>query len=97
MKYLITENIESPSKVSKHIEAADFFFMVIYIGICVAIMGMVHEKLKVAYIIFSCVMAIFLTSKSIFNKKRRNYESIYLMLVHDLNVYKPIYGEADEE
>ena len=36
------------------------------------------------------IMAIFLTLPSPFNKKRRNYQSIFILLKRDNIVYKPI-------
>lgn len=96
MKYLVTEEIESPNKVTKHIEAADFFFVIIYMGLAFAFLSLVHEKLKIAYLIFSLFMCTFLTSKSVFNKKRRNYESIFMMMKHDITVYRAVYHSEDE-
>ncbi|NCE98114.1 DUF5592 family protein [Emergencia sp. 1XD21-10] len=98
MKYLVTEEIESPNKVTKNIEVADFFFCVGYMGVCIVFSTFVHEKLKVLYYIFSAALCIFLTVKSNFNRKRRNYESIFLMLRHDINIYHALYeGEDDDE
>lgn len=96
MKYLITEEIESPSKVTKHIEAFDFFFIIIYVGVSFALMGGVYSALKPFYMIFSLAVAVFLTSKSAFNKKRRNYESLILLLKKDYEIYRPLYGEGNE-
>ena len=95
MKYLVTEEIESPNKVSKHIEAVDFFFVIIYMGLAFAFMSLVHEKLHIPYMIFSFLMCTFLTSKSVFNKKRRNYESMFMMLRHDITVYRAIYNKEE--
>lgn len=97
MKYLVTEEIESPNKVMKNIEVADFFFVVGYMGITIALNSLVHEKLVVLYYIFSFLLCLFLTAKSGFNRKRRNYESIFLMLRHDINVYRAVYGEVGSE
>ena len=57
MKYLITEEIESPNRVFKNVEALDFF------------------------------------CSSAFNRKRRNMESVFLLLKHNTAVYKAVYGE----
>lgn len=97
MKYLVTEQIESPNKVNKHIEVKDFFFVLAYIGVTIAFMDYVHEALKVIYFMFSLSCSIFLTTKSAFNKRRRNYESIFLLLARDENVYMPIYGGKEDE
>ena len=95
MKYLVTQEIESPSKVSKHIEIVDFFFVLVYMAVAYSLSPLVHPHLKIIYFIYSFLFSIFLTSKSVFNKKRRNYESIILMLRHDINIYRPVYYEHE--
>jgi uncharacterized membrane-anchored protein YitT (DUF2179 family) len=97
MKYIVTEDIESPAKVAKGIEIFDFFFLLIYIGISFVLMNMVHGTLKAPFMIFSLLVAIFLTSKSRFNKKRRNFESIILFIQRDKEVYQPFIEEGKEE
>ena len=42
-------------------------------------------------------MAVFLTAKSVFNKERRNYESIIMMLQRDTNVYKSYIERNNED
>jgi len=96
MRYIITESLDTPAKINKYIEAADFMFTVLYMGTVFIFTGFVHPDLKILYYIFSLAMCIFLTSKSTFNKKRRNYESIFLMIMQDLEVYSPVY-DFDEE
>lgn len=96
MKYLVTEEIESPNKVSKYIMVADFFFVIIYMGIAFSFMSQVHDRLHIPYLIFSLAFSIFLTCKSGFNRKRRNYESMFLMFRHDLNIYRAVYDYGRE-
>lgn len=101
MKYLITEEIESPARVFKHVEAVDFFFAVAYMCVAFALRSMVHPTLRIPYLVFSLFFSIFLTSRSLWNRRRRNYESLFLMLKHNTGVYRAIYGEegitVDEE
>ena len=78
MLYIVTQNIESPNKVAKFIYVFDFFFLIGYMGVTFSLASLVHKKLHLIFYIFSFLMAIFLTSKSTYNKGRRNYESIYL-------------------
>ena len=91
-----TQSIESKTKVWGNIEIFDFFFIGGYIGISYALSSMVHDKLRVIYMIFSVVMAIFLTAKSSFNKNRRNYESLYFLLTKDVSTYKPFRLEESD-
>lgn len=97
MSTVTTESIESSSKVTGNFEVFDFFFLLIYTFITIALSSYVHEKLTIAYYIFSAIMAVFLTAKSPFNKYRRNYESIYFMLTRDTTVYIPYYRENGED
>ncbi|MEY8366765.1 DUF5592 family protein [Anaerovoracaceae bacterium 41-7] len=93
MKYLITEEIESPNRVFKNVEALDFFFVLSYMAIVYALKAMVHPSLHIPYYIFSLFCCIFLTCRSAFNRKRRNMESVFLLLKHNTAVYKAVYGE----
>lgn len=97
MRYLVTEQIESPNKVTKHIEVKDFFFVLFYMAISFALMDFVHQGLRVIYMIFSGFCCLFLTAKSPFNRKRRNYESLILLYTKDDRVYRPIYGGGEKE
>lgn len=90
MRYRPAKEIKSQTKVIWKIYVFDFIFFVIYIYISFILSSMVHSKLKILYYVFSSLMAIFLTLPSRYNKKRRNYQSIFLLLKHDTNVYRPI-------
>lgn len=89
MATITTDSIESKTKVKGNFEVFDLFFMLGYVGISYGLMGMVHETLHIPFMIFSFLMAGFLTMKSTFNKKRRNYESLYFLISKDLTVYRP--------
>lgn len=90
------EAIESPAKVSKNIEVFDFFFAIGYMVVSVGFKSLVHSKLVYPYLLFSLAMAIFLTSKSFYNKKRRNYESLFFLLTKDRKVYRPVVSEIEK-
>lgn len=92
-KYIVTEKIESPARVNKFIEVKDFFFLLTWMGLNILLSKMfVHPNLTVPFYVFSFLVGFLLTSKSFINKGRRNYESIYLFLMKDFNVYKGIYN-----
>lgn len=92
---ITTESIESPAKIGRTFEVFDFFFLLGYIFIAMALSAYVHDMLRIPYYIFSTIMAVFLTSKSIYNKHRRNFVSIYFMLMRDVAVYRPFYRNND--
>ena len=70
-------------------EVWDLFFMIAYVGMSYAMMSMVADQLHIPFLLFSTATALFLTKKSSFNKKRRNYESLYFLLTKDETVYHP--------
>ena len=86
----VTEEIKSQTKVFMGLYIFNFFFLIVYIGLTYLLRNFVHQDLRIAYYIFSAIMAIFLTLPSPFNKKRRNYQSIFILLKRDNIVYKPI-------
>lgn len=87
--YITTESIESKTKITGEFEVRDLFFMVAYVGLSYAMMSMVAQQLHVPFLLFSVFVSLFLTKKSSFNRKRRNYESLYFLLTRDETVYRP--------
>lgn len=88
--YLITQEIKSPAKVGLWIYASDFFFLMFYIFLTWTIKDRVVPELRVLFYIFSGFVGIYLTLPSIFNRKRRNYQSAILLVKKDSDVYKPV-------
>lgn len=88
MKYLVAQEIKSETKVGKQIYLFDFYFLIIYMSVSLVLGNAVHSSLQVPFYIYSLLMALILTSKSYYNKKRRNYASIALMFQKDLQVYE---------
>ena len=93
----VAEEIESPSKVTKRIEIFDFFFVIFYMVICIGLKSMISERLSIPFLIFSFLMAICLTSRSLSTKNRRKSESLYFLLTRDRAVYRPFISEEDED
>ena len=104
-EYTITQEIKSETKIQWGIYAFDFFFLIIYAIVTYMLSKVVHEALVVPFFLFSAAMGIFLTMPSMFNKKRRNYQSIIIYLKKDVAVYRPVknvskllhYNEKREE
>ena len=90
MRYLVAKDIKSETKVSKNIYIYDFFFILIYMSVSLVLANLVHPSLKIVFFIYSLGMAVFLTAKSYYNKKRRNYESVMIMLRRDKESYSPV-------
>ena len=85
----ITDGVESKVKVAAGIEIFDCFFVLGALGLAYMLRSFVHEYLQVPFLIFTVLMAVFLTARSTFNKKRRNYESLFFLITKDVAVYGP--------
>lgn len=92
-----TEAIESSPKIGKSIYAFDFFFVFVFVAVSFGLKSLVHESVRSAYMIFSFMVAVFLTAKSSENKRRRNFESIYFLLKKDIVTYIPYIPCGDSE
>lgn len=92
---ITTESVESKTKVIFDYDAYDLFFIVIYAAISFGLRSEVHDSLRGAFMIFSIVIAIFLSSKSSLNKKRKNYESLYLLITRDTATYRPFFAKEN--
>lgn len=92
---ITTESVESKTKVIFDYDAYDLFFIVIYAAISFGLRSEVHDSLRGAFMIFSIVIAIFLSSKSSLNKKRKNYESLYLLITRDTASYRPFFAKEN--
>lgn len=98
MARVTTESIESKTKVKGNFEVFDLFFILAYISVSYALMGtLVHQKLQPFFMLFSALMAGFLTWRSSFNKKRRNFESLYFLITRDVAVYLPFFTSEDKD
>ena len=78
-----TDSIESRTSVAFGYDVWDLFFLMFYIAL-------------IAYIIFSVLVAIFLTTRSTLNKRRKNYESLYFLISKDISTYRPFYSRKDK-
>lgn len=90
MKHIVTKEIRSESKVGLGLYGFDFFFLLIYAIATYMLADLVHPTLKIPFFIFSAIISIFLTLPSPFNKKRRNYQTLFILLKIDTNVYRPV-------
>lgn len=93
MKHIVVQDIKSETKVGKSVYLFDFFFLVTYGAVSFLLGSTVHEMLRILFYIFSAVCAIFLTMKSNWNKKRRNWESLLLYIRRDKGIYYPLVNE----
>lgn len=91
-KTVTTTKIESDNRVFGSYDAWDFLFMIVVVMISYGLKLYVHPKLRMPFIIFNFLIALFLTSKSGYNKRRKNYESLYFLINKDLTTYRPFFA-----
>lgn len=84
------KELKSPVKVTKKFYLKDLYFVMGYMGVCMALNILIDERLTILYFAFSFLMCIILTAPSPYNPRRRNYQSIFIMLKRDKRIYKPI-------
>ena len=76
---------------------SDLFFLTGFLIIAYMFKGAVHELLFIPYMLFSLFNAAYLIMPSRYNKGRKNYESLAVMMKKDVLVYRPYYGKDGEE
>lgn len=96
-KTVTTTSIESRNRVFGSYDVWDFLFIMIYVMLSYGLRLYVHPSLRVPFFIFTFIVAIFLTSKSSMNKRRKNYESLYFLITADLAVYRPFLEKEEKE
>lgn len=94
MKYIVVQDMKTETKVSKNIYLFDFFFLLVYAAVSLMLGNVVQPILRIPFYIFSGVCGIFLTMKSSWNKKRRNWESLFLFIRRDTAVYHPLINQS---
>lgn len=94
MKYIVAQDMITETKVGKNIYLYDFFFLLVYAAVSLMFGSVVHTILRIPFYIFSGVCGIFLTMKSGWNKKRRNWESLFLFIRRDREIYHPLINQS---
>lgn len=90
MRYVVMKEIKSKTKVNKWLYVQDIFFLAIFVAMAGMFRTYVYDKLQVAYWIFTGLMGLLLRMPSVFNPKRRMYESFMILVKKNLKTYKPI-------
>lgn len=90
MNFNIPKSIETEIKIWK-LYLFDILFILGYMAIASLLKAFVYQKLIIVYYIFCFLSALFLTSKSIHNPRKRNLRSIYLAFLRDKKTYRRFY------
>ena len=90
----VTTQIESKTRVSRHINLSSLYFIVGYLMFAYMLKDFIYSLFFVPYMIFSLCCAVYLVLPSRYNKGRANWESIVVLLLADRAVYRP-YAEQE--
>ena len=90
----VTTQIESKTRVSRHINLSSLYFIVGYLMFAYMLKDFIYSLFFVPYMIFSLCCAVYLVLPSRYNKGRANWESIVVLLRADRAVYRP-YAEQE--
>lgn len=90
--YIMLKELETPFKINKFIYATDLFILVGFAGLGAVLQGLVFSKLQAVFFIFNLLVGCFLTSPSFANPKKRNFQSLFLLLrrVQNKRVYHSV-------
>lgn len=89
-EHIVTNELKAEPKVAGKVFISTFYFLLFYGVVFYNMRIFVHGSLMVPYAIFTVVTGIFLTTPSLFNRKRKMYQSIFLLLKRSRVVYRPV-------
>lgn len=87
MVFNIPKDINVEMKIFNTLSFFDISFIILFMALAKILSHFVYAKFIIIYYIFCFCSAVFLTSKSISNPKRRNFQSIYLAFIRNRNIY----------
>ena len=87
-EYMITPRVKTEPLVAGKMVISVFLFLIFYGLFFYTIRVFVAPRLMLPYGIFVVVTGIFFTLPSSLNKKRKMYESIFLLLKKDRTIYQ---------
>lgn len=96
MNYLVMKEIKSPPKINKYIYLSDVCFLMVYAGISLIFVNVVYQYFKIPFLIYSMAMGLILTCPSMYNPKRRNYESVLIYVSRNRQVYKRVLNVSNK-
>lgn len=84
----VVTNLESKSKISKHLNIGSLVFVVVWFMVFFMFKELVNPYVQIPYYIFNIVFPIILMFPSSYNTGRNILASIFLMLKRDEMVYR---------
>lgn len=97
MKYIVTKEIKSETKIIWNIYLQDGAFLLLWVVLMLKTKSNVHPSLGIPYIIFSLIIGIRLIFQSKENPGRRFYQTISIYLQRSLYTYGYFMEEKHEK
>ena len=96
-KHIVTKEIESETKIAKHLYFRDFLFLAAGAAFTLLLKNQVHDSLQTVFMIFSFIAVVVLALPSGANPGRRNWQSVILWAMHKECVYHMQMAEEAKE
>lgn len=85
--FISIKEIKTPVKLSAKIYLYDFIFVCVYSVIMYQLRFLVSDYLDYVYLGFCAIWGIFFTMPSKYNKGKRNWQTLFLFIVHNQTTY----------
>lgn len=94
MQYIVAQEIKSPAQVGKGVYVWDFLFVLGYVVVSwVLADSFVSDQLVLPFMVLSILLALFFTSPSKYNPRRRMIQSLFIYAKRDTEIYYPIFAQ----
>ena len=90
MRYTVTQELKSKTKLNKFLHLSDLFFIVGFFVPMNVLSFIVPKELEDIYMIYNVVVAFSLTLPSPFNSDKKMYNTIFYFFKNKKIVYKAI-------
>lgn len=95
MRHIVAREIKSEAQLWWIINIKDFFFFIFY-GIFGWLLSFfIASKLHLLFAIFHISMMIFLILPSLYNTRRKNWQSLAIALRIDKSIYQPCFRKEE--
>ena len=92
-RYIVTQEIKSEAQYKKGFYSKDIMFVVVFMMVSYFLKPLVATKLQYPFLIGSLLIAVFLRTPAIYNKKRKTLDSLVIYMRRENTVYHPIFRQ----
>ena len=92
-RYIVTQEIKSEAQYKKGFYSKDIMFVVVFMMVSYFLKPLVATKFQYPFLIGSLLIAVFLRTPAIYNKKRKTLDSLVIYMRRENTVYHPIFRQ----